>query len=591
MVSVEYVLILPAILVGILIFKAILRYLRGGLRKMPRGRAFGVEWAVKYADREAVKKVRPIYDSVRMKERTNVRIATSLSGSAAYMGRTNPYPADLDFMEIVLVRAPNIDEAARYFVELLNENIEKLLSLDCIRFSELKIGADPTTGKGLKWNLAETRRGWKAVKGSQTGGEMRITLPEAVLQRQMIKLDVLSSFDGDWKGLTKVFRLAYRPESSRATRNIQLLTNENLIETIYQEIFFSRKEAKLASLISRVNEKGGYSSPAVMEKYRDLMDVELAHYGALGMAGKMSHLKLIKRWFNKLRLERDYRSVDALSVVFVSAMNALNEIKEMMGVLVLAVERRVLSFDEISAQLGRFDELFNMHCGELLAENGRVESNEFLNIKGLFDRGDHESAIERLQLTLGILEDWIEEKAKRYLVKEILNPYAERLGIHVDRDSPLQGKDLFKGITEGSKMRYLVNRYLRDDPRIIRRSFKKGETIIQFGETAVSCYIIVGGWAVVCDAGGDLVHHRIRDVGPYTLIGEIALLHKSGHRTAKVVARTGVEIMEIPRAVFLELLEDKSFRMFIDFLTTDRLMEDRAREKQKRQLSRFFRFR
>lgn len=547
---------------------------------MPRSGVFGVEWAVKYADGEAVKKVRPIYDSVRMKERANVRIATSLSGSAAYMGRTNPYPADLDFMEIVLVRAPTIDEAALRFVELLKENIEKLLSLDSIRYSELKIGANPATGSGLKWSLEEVRKGWKDVKGSHTGGEMRTTLPEAALQRQVIKLDVFATFNENWKELTKVFRFAYLPESQRAIRNIQLLTNENLIETIYQEIFFSRKEAKLASLISRVNEKGGYGSHAVIKRYRDLMDVELAHYGALGMAEKISHLKLLKRWFNKLRLNRDYGSADKLSMIFRSTVNALNEIKEMTRVLLLAINRQALSSDEISAQIWRFHDLFNRHCGELLAENGSLKTAEFLASKNLFDRGDCESAIERLQRASGIIEEWIEEKAKGYLMKEILTPYAESLGIRVDSGVHFQGKDFFKGITEGSKMRYLVNRYLRGDSRVARRSFKKGETIIQFGEKAVCFFIILDGWALVTDSTGDPVHHHIRDVGPYTMIGEIALVHKYGRRTAQVIAKTIVETIEIPRTVFLELMEDDSFRLFIDFLSTDRLMEDRSRERK-----------
>jgi CRP-like cAMP-binding protein len=136
-------------------------------------------------------------------------------------------------------------------------------------------------------------------------------------------------------------------------------------------------------------------------------------------------------------------------------------------------------------------------------------------------------------------------------------------------------------------MRYLVNRYLREDSRVARRSFKKGETIIQFGEKAACCYIILDGWAVVSDSSGDPVNHHIRDVGPYTMVGEIALVHKGGRRTAEVIARTSVETLEIPHAVFQELMNDDSFRLFIDFLSTDRLMEDKARERQKH---RFFKF-
>ena len=370
-------------------------------------------------------------------------------------------------------------------------------------------------------------------------------------------------------------------------RKLEHAFNENLIETIYQEIYFSRKEAKLASMISRVNEKGGYGNHAVIKRYRDLMDVEVAHYGALGMAEKMSHLKLLKRWFNKLRLNRDYTSVDNLSTIFRSTVNALNEIKEMTRVLLLAVNRRVLSSGEISVQIGRFDESFNRHCGEILADNVSLEVTEFVKIKDLFDRGNRESAFERLQRASGIMEEWIEERAKAYLTKEILAPYAESLGIRLGSGTPLQGKDYFKGITEGNKMRYLVNRYLRGDSRVARRSFNKGETIIQFGEKAMCFFVIVDGWAFVTDSTGDPVHHHIRDVGPYTLIGEIALLHKNGRRTAQVIAKTGVEALQIPRTVFFELMEDDSFRLFIDFLSTDRLMEDRSRARRKLHLFTF----
>jgi hypothetical protein len=95
---------------------------------------------------------------------------------------------------------------------------------------------------------------------------------------------------------------------------------------------------------------------------------------------------------------------------------------------------------------------------------------------------------------------------------------------------------------------------------------------------------------LVTDSNGDLVHHHIRDVGRYALIGEIALVHKNGRRTAHVVAKTYVKTIEIPHIVFLELMGDNSFRLFIDFLSTDRLMEDGARDRQKHPLLKFLTF-
>jgi CRP-like cAMP-binding protein len=65
------------------------------------------------------------------------------------------------------------------------------------------------------------------------------------------------------------------------------------------------------------------------------------------------------------------------------------------------------------------------------------------------------------------------------------------------------------------------------------------------------------------------------------LVGEIGLIHRGGLRTAEVAAATRVEAMEIPRDVFLELMNDQSFRLFISFLSTDRLMEDRVRDERR----------
>jgi hypothetical protein len=153
----------------------------------------------------------------------------------------------------------------------------------------------------------------------------------------MIKLDLIVKVDEDWKEVSKVIRFAYQPESFKAISDIVLLTPENLCETIYQELYFSRKEARLASLISRVGEEGGYNNPSVIKKYRNLMDVEIAHYEALGIANKISHLKLLKRWFNKLRMDRNEAGIGKLTEIFRSSVNAVNELREMIMVLVSAI--------------------------------------------------------------------------------------------------------------------------------------------------------------------------------------------------------------------------------------------------------------
>ncbi len=103
---------------------------------------------------------------------------------------------------------------------------------------------------------------------------------------------------------------------------------------------------------------------------------------------------------------------------------------------------------------------------------------------------------------------------------------------------------------------------------------------IRLGDEAVCCYVILDGSAAIFDPREGLTSHHVRDVGPMTFIGEIALIHEGKRRTANIMAKTEVEALEIPRVVFLELMQDRSFRLFIEFLSTDRLMEDGTRFKR-----------
>lgn len=573
-----YLFIAIAVIIVMGFVQIYLKYRRGGFHRVAGSNVFGVKWVVESADKGALLKLRPLYEKVRMVENEKVKVSTALSGSAAYMGRVNPYPGDVDFTEIVLVKASSLHEAADIFVGRLQQNIERVLSNAHIIFSELKIGADQETGRGLKWALAEVRGGVKELGSQKDGIGRRLTLSEAALQRQMMKLDFIAQVDGNWKEVTKVFRFAYKPEISKGIYDIVLMTPENLGETIYQELYFSRKEARLSALISTVSERGGFSHPRVMKKYRDLMDVEIAHYSAMGMADKVSHLKLLKRWFNKLRMDRDYTSIDKLTEIFRSKVNAINELNEMMGLLVLAIDKNLLPMREIIAQLNRFDDILEAHGNQLPTEHVLTCSRELRVVRSQIERSEYASATERLLSLANRLESWVEERAKKYLLNEILHPYAEGLGIHIHDGTTFKRKDLFKEVTKGDKTLYLVNRYLRCDSRVMQKRFNKGDTIIRLGDEAHSCYVILEGVAAVIDP---LASHYIRDVGPLTFIGEIALIHNGKRRTANIVAETDVEALEIPQVVFQELMQDQSFRLFIEFLSTDRLMEDETRGRQK----------
>ena len=110
--------------------KIFLKNKRDGFQKIPGGRAFGINWVVESADKKALLKLKPLYEKLRMAEDAKVRVSTALSGSAAYMGRVNPYPSDIDFTEIVMVKASGLKEAANIFVG-------KLLGITALGFYQM----------------------------------------------------------------------------------------------------------------------------------------------------------------------------------------------------------------------------------------------------------------------------------------------------------------------------------------------------------------------------------------------------------------------------------------------------------------------
>ena len=557
-----------------------------GLHSTPGSRFLGVNWVVASADSRALASLVPLHETVRMKKGRNVEVSTAVCGSAAYMGAFNPYPGDIDFNEIVMVRARHIEEAACIFSQLLQSNIERLVSLPYVRYSELKLGADPNTGKGLKWSLDEVRRGVKEIESRDSRKSGSLTICEAALMRQMIKLDLVVQMDGIWREVTKVIRFVWRLKGSIDSPRIFLLSPENLSETIYQELYFNRREAKLAVLVSNVSEEGGFHNPMVREKYRRLMDVEIAHYGALGMAERVSHLKLLKRWFNKLRMDNDGESICSLACIFQSSVNELNELKERISLLGMCVRKGLLDGDEILEQLKKLSSVFRGRSEAWAAEGfdptgiGLHRIGDLSEIAELVAGRKTRRAAEGLSSLAENIGRLVEEKARVYLLEQLLKPHAERLGVRMRTDDTSCCRNLFKEIESGDKMLYLVQRYLRHDSRVLLRSYKKGEVIIRAGDDAQSFFIILKGIAAVFGLQDEGIEaSRIREVGPFSIIGEIALLHREGRRTASVLASSGVEALEVPEAVFSELMEDSSFRLFMKFLSTDRLMEDGARAR------------
>jgi hypothetical protein len=88
--------------------------------------------------------------------------------------------------------------------------------------------------------------------------------------------------------------------------------------------------------------------------------------------------------------------------------------------------------------------------------------------------------------------------------------------------------------------------------KVKRRRLKEGETLVEQGETGTDLFVLLDGVLVV-EANGE----QIVEVGPGTILGEMALLSEHGKRTATLRAQTRANVAVLPAdAIDREALEE-----------------------------------
>lgn len=129
---------------------------------------------------------------------------------------------------------------------------------------------------------------------------------------------------------------------------------------------------------------------------------------------------------------------------------------------------------------------------------------------------------------------------------------------------------LFKGLSEQQLL--LLARAAR------WRQFARGEFLFLQGEPAHTAYVVCTGWVVIAlnsADGRELAIHEMRDGD---LFGENALIGNKP-RSASALARETTDVLEIPRAAFMALLEAEPglVRRLLE-ISVSRLGEANARE-------------
>jgi CRP-like cAMP-binding protein len=86
--------------------------------------------------------------------------------------------------------------------------------------------------------------------------------------------------------------------------------------------------------------------------------------------------------------------------------------------------------------------------------------------------------------------------------------------------------------------------------------FNKDDTIIEIGSTGDSVFIIRNGWVKIVipdDHNGEVV---LNHLGPGEFVGELSLVDQKPRSASVIAISDGVEIVELNRDEFLEILND-----------------------------------
>ncbi|TDW31577.1 Crp/Fnr family transcriptional regulator [Cryobacterium psychrophilum] len=97
------------------------------------------------------------------------------------------------------------------------------------------------------------------------------------------------------------------------------------------------------------------------------------------------------------------------------------------------------------------------------------------------------------------------------------------------------------------------NERARIEPSFLRRTFKRGETVLLQGEPSANVYVVDSGHAAVKVSTPHGESLTVTVLGPNSSFGEIAALTEDEIRTSTVVALDALAVRVLPHRVFDEL--------------------------------------
>ncbi|HXE72157.1 MAG TPA: hypothetical protein VNO81_05815 [Candidatus Nitrosotenuis sp.] len=353
------------------------------------------------ADLPSIARLDDLTRAIRTVPDESVQVATALCGSGA-RPLISRFPGDIDYNEVLVIRADHPDEADRILARKIVESIRRAqrqgLILAAIQVGEIKYLPGPGgIFRRRGWNGSPTR----VAEGP--GGTLAADLAGALRGKdhEFLKVDFIAQVEGGYRDVTK--NLRYVVEDTQGRRRLRSPGPPSA----YEEIYRSEAEALLAAQVNSLGRPLGLADPAGIAEYRGMLRRQAIHYAEEG-----HWLKAANRLYTLYASQGDWERANAVGPLLSAAPALGHQVASEMGTLARALKRDLpLDLGVVRDQArGFLDRLAD--ASPSLAYRLREDLDELAQS---LSRGDRRQAVEKLEALRGVLANWADHQARSYL--------------------------------------------------------------------------------------------------------------------------------------------------------------------------------
>lgn len=289
-------------------------------------------------------------------------------GGSSAQDRIQRYPGDRDMQEYVRIYAATPQEAASTLARGIQESVDQQIEIVgangeqiTLHFSEMKLGGKypedtvlPNGDPKIRWSAAEVKQGYKEYQ-TKTGETKRITLEQACLRSDVLKVDYIGVTEDSVMEVTKQTTIQDTPENGD-----DAMTNDTGSANAFQEVYFD--DPASFGVIEMTYD------PDKFVQYVNVMADQVKVYGG---GDHMNGLKVAKRLYNLAKTQGDLALSQEVSQIFATDAARAGQLIDRLNISMLAQRKSIDVSVQQTAIAGQLRQLLagssNPMASEVLA--------------------------------------------------------------------------------------------------------------------------------------------------------------------------------------------------------------------------------